>query len=130
MYRDLHDPGLAPGNGGFLTALGRPDFNVFYDAGTLILIGAKKSAPFGDADCWLAAQNLMLTAHAMGLGTCCIGCSLTAFSIPEVRAELSIPNDVAITAAIVVGTPAESPGATGRKPPAILSWKKPVARRR
>lgn len=126
LYRDLHDPTLTPKNGGFLKALAQPDFNVFYNAGTLILIGARTSAPFAEADCWLAAQNLMLMAHAMGLATCCIGCALPAFSVPQVKAELAIPADVTIVAAIIAGVPAESPVTTGRKPPVVLSWKKPV----
>ena len=49
-----------------------PDFNISHDAGTLIAICAP-SATFSTADCWLAAENLMLAACAMGLGTCCIG---------------------------------------------------------
>ena len=46
-----------------------PDFNIFYDAGTLILICGKTTSPSYVADCWLAAENLMLAACAMGLGT-------------------------------------------------------------
>jgi nitroreductase len=126
VYSDLHDPAPAPKNGGFLKALGQPDFNVFYNAGTLILIGARTAAPFAEADCWLAAENLMLTAYSMGLATCCIGCSLPAFASPDIKAELAIPADVTIVAAIIVGEAAELPVSTGRKPPVILSWKKPA----
>src|SRR5690606_20674111 len=55
-----------------------PDFNMFYDAGTLIVICGKPMGPFVVADCWLAAQNLMLAAYAMGLGTCVIGSAVPA----------------------------------------------------
>ena len=85
LYRDLHDPSLTPKNGGFLKALGSPDFNIFYNAGTLILICCRSTNPFVTADCWLAAQNLMLAASAMGLGTCCIGSALPAAQSPERR---------------------------------------------
>jgi hypothetical protein len=72
-YRDLHrgvEAGLA---GAFAERFASPDFCVFYDAGTLIAIGAKPLGPFVTADCWLVAGNLMLAACALGLGTCCIG---------------------------------------------------------
>ena len=35
-----------------------PDFHVFYNAGTLIVIYSKFQGPFVVADCWLAAANL------------------------------------------------------------------------
>ena len=123
LYRDLHDPSLTRKNGGFLKALGSPDFNIFYNAGTLILICCRSMNPFVTADCWLAAQNLMLAASAMGLGTCCIGSALPAAQSPEVRAELGIPSDVMVVAAIIVGVPAQPPSPLGRKDPVVLTWK-------
>ena len=51
----------------------QPDFNIFYNVGTLIVLCAKPMSPFVVADCWLAAENLMLAAYAIGLGTCVIG---------------------------------------------------------
>ncbi len=122
LYRDLHDPAVTPKNGGFLKALGRPDFNIFYDAGTLMLIGGRAVNPFVAGDCWLAAENLMLAATAMGLGTCCIGSALTAVNTPAVKTSLGIPADVTIIAAIIVGAPADVPAPTGRKEPVILNW--------
>jgi nitroreductase len=35
-----------------------PDFSVFYNVGTLIVIGSTSSGTFVAADCWLAAENL------------------------------------------------------------------------
>lgn len=124
LYRDLHDPSRTPKNGGFLKALGSPDFNVFYNAGTLIVICTRSVNPFVAADCWLAAENLMLAAVADGLGTCCIGSALPGLNAPEVKTELGIPADVTCVAAIVVGVPAALPPAAARKPPVVLTWKK------
>jgi len=45
-----------------------PDFNIFYDAATLIVICSTKEGRIPEADCYLAAQNLMLAAHGLGLG--------------------------------------------------------------
>ena len=121
-YRDLHEaPAL---RGGFAARLADPDFSIFYDAGTLILICSKDRGPFAAADCWLAAENLMLAATALGLGTCCIGSAVTALNTVEARAELHIPEDVTVVAPIVVGVPAGDAVEVPRKEPDILLWKK------
>lgn len=124
LYRDLHDPSLTPKDGGFLKALASPDFNIFYDAGTLILICARQTNPFVTADCWLAAENVMLAAASLGLGTCCIGSALPAMNSADMKAELVIPPDVSVIAAIIVGVPAEAPSPSGRKAPVVLTWKR------
>ena len=59
-----------------------PDFNIFYNAGTLIIICGKPMGPFVVADCWLAAETLMLAACSAGLGTCVIGSALPALNTP------------------------------------------------
>ncbi len=103
-------------------AFASPDFDIFHDAGTLIVICAKPIGPFVAADCWLAAENLMLAACAMGLGTCVIGSSLPALNLAEMKAELSIPADYSAIAPIVVGHPGGATPATPRKQPLILGW--------
>jgi len=126
VYKDLHDPSPTPKNGGFLKALGSPDFNIFYNAGTLVLVCARMTNTFVAADCWLAAGHLMLAATALGLGTCCIGSALVAVNTAAVRADFGIPADVTAVAAIIVGTPAHAPAPATRHPPQILSWLKAV----
>jgi nitroreductase len=101
----------------------QPDFNIFYNAGTLIVICAKPMGPFVVADCWLAAENLMLAAYAMGLGTCVIGSAVIGLNTPEIKDELGIPADVSAIAPIIVGVPAEEARAAARKEPRILAWK-------
>jgi nitroreductase len=100
-----------------------PDFNIFYDAGTLIVICANPATPFASADCWLAAENLMLAAESMGLGTCVIGSAVSGLNSPESKAELGIPADLSAIAPVIVGVPAAAPPATSRKEPRILAWK-------
>lgn len=100
----------------------QPDFNIFYNAGTLVVICAPTAAPFGGADCWLAAQNLMLAACAEGLGTCVIGFALSALNQADVKAELGIPPDMSAVAPIIVGTPRGETPATTRRAPRILGF--------
>jgi len=101
----------------------RPDFNIFHGARTLIIICAKPYGPFVAADCWLAAENLMLGASALGLGSCVIGSAVAALNIRKVKAELGIPDDYSAIAPIVVGVPSGKIESTSRKEPLILSWK-------
>jgi nitroreductase len=102
----------------------RPDFNIFHGADTLIIICAKPMGQFVSADCWLAAENLMLAASAIGLGSCVIGSAVAALNIHKVKAELGIPDEYSAIAPIVVGVPGGETPATSRKEPLILSWKK------
>lgn len=102
----------------------RPDFNIFHGADTLIIICAKPLGQFVAADCWLAAENLMLAASAMGLGSCVIGSAISTLNIRKVRMELGIPDEYSAVAPIVVGVPSGEIAATSRKEPLILSWKK------
>jgi nitroreductase len=127
----LKSPG-SPGDG-VASPLADPAFNVFYDAGTLVVICARLTPEFFTpdswpahsfvvADCWLAAENLMLAACADGLGTCCIGFAVSALNDPHIKAELGIPPAVEAFAPIIVGVPAVVTPLVGRKPPVILRW--------
>jgi nitroreductase len=103
--------------------LDHPDFDIFHGANTMIVICARAGGPFVVADCWLAAENMMLAASDMGLGCCVIGSSISALNIRRVKAELGIPDEYTAIAPIVVGVPKAETPATPRKPPLILAWK-------
>ncbi len=99
------------------------EFNIFYNAETLIIIYSKFPGSFVAADCWLAAENLMLTASANGIGTCVIGFAVSALNTPEWKAELEIPAEMTAMAPIIVGWPAGQTPSSPRKPVEILTWK-------
>jgi nitroreductase len=79
--------------------------------------------PFVSADCWLAAENLMIAATSLGYATCPIGFALPALADPEVRTELGIPPDVTAYAPIIVGVAAAPAPPQSRRKPDILSWR-------
>lgn len=106
-----------------LDILDKPDFNIFYNAGTLIIICGRPKGPFVVADCWLAAQNLLLAAHAMGFGSCVIGFAVPALNTPEIKTELGIPAECNAIAPIILGVPGGETPRTTRKDPEIVSWK-------
>ncbi|MFO8034153.1 MAG: nitroreductase family protein [Candidatus Bipolaricaulota bacterium] len=58
------------------------------------------------------AQNLLLAAHALGLGCCWIGRARD----PEVEALVEAQEDEELMLLLPVGYPAEEPGAGRRKP--------------
>lgn len=105
-----------------LAMLGDPKYNIFYDAGTLIVICRRPDGRYAEADCWLAAENLMLAAWARQLGTCCIGFAVPVLNAPDVKQALGIPSDVAAVVPIIVGHPRGGTETVPRKPPQILRW--------
>lgn len=108
-----------PGHG--LEIFEDPEFNIFYDASTLIVICADGMSPFSSADCWLAAENLMLAACAMGMGSCVIGCALPALNLASIKEQFGIPEKYSAIAPIIVGYPAGETPPTPRREPRILN---------
>ena len=97
-----------------------PAYDVFHGAGTLVVIYAV--AAEGVPDCYLAAENLMLTACAMGLGTCPIGLARPCLEEPDIRAELGVPAGMVVALPIVVGVPAADSPPVDRHPARVISW--------
>lgn len=102
--------------------LRNPAFCIFYDAGALVVIGVEKPDPWADADCWLAAGNLMLAAADLGLGSCPIGFAMPALNTPTIKAEIGLPAPGAAIAAVIVGHPRGATAPIRRAPPRIVSW--------
>jgi nitroreductase len=109
--------------GGFLARCADPGFDVFYGATTLVVICARRPDAFATADCWLAAENFMLAAAALGLGTCCIGAATSALNSAEMRLELGIPPMITAVAPIVVGVPAAPSPSIDRRAADVIAWK-------
>ena len=104
------------------TMLADPTFNIFYNAGTLIVICAKPLGQHPDWDCCFAAQNLMLAAVGMQLGTCPIGFAWPLLEQSDVRAELKIAPEFIPVLPVIVGYPTATPPDVPRNVPEILSW--------
>lgn len=69
----------------------------------------------------LALQNLLLMAHAMGLGAS--GMTGPLVAEPALRSILAIPDGWTLLALVPVGWPAESPPPTDRKPSdKVVRW--------
>ena len=103
----------------FRAVLGDPDFQIFYHAPVLILISAAGPGPWIVEDCALAAENLMLAAHAAGLGTCWIGFAQRFLGTPAGKRVLGLPESWVPVAPIIVGHPATPPPPVPRKGPEV-----------
>jgi nitroreductase len=97
------------------------DFHIFYHAPVLILISANALGDWAVEDCSLAAANLMLAAHADGLGTCWIGFAQRWLRTPAGRASLDIPASHMPVAPIIVGHP-KAPSPPVARKPADIRW--------
>jgi len=98
--------------------LNDPSFHIFYHAPVLIVI-CSITTSWATEDCALAAENLMLTAHAAGLGTCWIGFAQGWLGTPAGKSLLQLPGDIAPMAPIIVGHPKSAPSPVSRKQPEI-----------
>lgn len=99
-----------------------PDYHVFHRAGTLIIICARPDTHNGEEDCSLAAQNLMLAACSMGLGTCPIGFARPWLNQARIKRSLGIPDAYVPVFPVVVGYPSGGTPPVQRRAPEILLW--------
>lgn len=100
-----------------------PGYDLFHGAGTVIVIYARSGRLHPNEDCCLAAENLMLAAYGLGLGTCPIGFARPWFDLPETKRELEVPEHYHAVFPVAVGYPAGYTVPSPRDEPAILSWK-------
>jgi nitroreductase len=90
---------------------------LFHGATAAIIIASAPGGSCPREDALMAAQNILLAAHAMGLGTCMIGYAVEALNCDAKLKELiAIPAHELIHAVIVLGYPDEQYcRMTGRK---------------
>ena len=114
VERSIHVPGRK------MVANFMPPDDFFHGAPALIVIYGQSMGPFVVADCWLAAENLMLAAYAMGLGSCWIGSAQSYFKSPEGRAAFGLPEAYDPVAPIILGHPKAPASQVARKAPHIM----------
>jgi len=75
---------------------------------TIAVVVDAKASTHPEEDGAAATQNMLLAAHALGLGTCWIGAYGTGYE-EKAKEILGIPGDKRLLSLISVGYPAESP---------------------
>jgi len=104
----------------FEEMLGNEAFHIFYHAPALILISANEAGEWSQIDCALAAQNMMLAARGMELGTCWIGFAQGWLGTPEGKEALGLPSTCIPIAPIIVGHPKGPVSPSPRNQPQVL----------
>ena len=87
----------------FVVAFSKTDM-IFFNAPILILILTEKNL-FYDESCACCAQNMMLAAHSIGIGSCWIGFASVLGLNKKIMKKIGIPERHHISAAIVLGYP-------------------------
>ncbi len=85
-----------------------PGDTIFYSAPVLILIANDTRFKETKENCYLAAQNMVLAAHSLGIGSCFIG---RGRAIPKkiLRERFNLPSFYDINLHLVFGYPKEYP---------------------
>lgn len=92
-------------------------FSVFHGAPTLIIVAKDKSNSYSAVDCGLLAENILLSAESMNIGTCTIGNMASILNDPnsaDLLSELHLPDTHEVVFGISVGYKNESPDAKPR----------------
>ncbi len=76
---------------------------VYYSAPAVIFVIG--NGRYAAHSCPLCCENMMLAAHALGLGTCWVGFGAMAVEEPEVRQLLELQDGEAIFGPILLGYP-------------------------
>jgi nitroreductase len=100
-------------------SLNDESFQLFYHAPVLIVISGRAPRPWVTEDCSLAAENLMLAAHSLGLGTCWIGLSQSYLNTADGKSALGLPESWVPVAPIIVGYPRAEIAPTTRNEPEV-----------
>jgi len=102
-FRDLEDP-------------------VYYNAPLLIMILGKEESSWQMSDAALAAENMMLYARSIDIGSCFIGFTRMLEFNEKIIKELEIPSDYKMMAAVVFGYTDKWPSMPSRKKADVIKW--------
>jgi nitroreductase len=97
----------------------------FYNAPTVLTLFAPKNFLYSAADCYVAAQNIMLAAHSLGIGSCMVARAEDTFSSElgrRLQKEWGIDETYEAKIHVTLGYPADTkpPVAKPRKDGRII----------
>lgn len=101
QQRAQTDPGLDT----YRELIVRPTFNFFQHAPALILVYGDTRTDYGISDSALAAYNIQLRAHDLGLGTLWVGFARNTLDLPVYKQQYAVPDHYRIVAPLAVGYP-------------------------
>jgi nitroreductase/NAD-dependent dihydropyrimidine dehydrogenase PreA subunit len=111
-------------HGGLNAVTSDPDYHTFFNAPTMILILADKRAIGGTRlDIGICAQNMVLTAHALGLGTCYVDLITKSVAFDKkIQKRLGINDPFEIATTLAIGYPQGKIDSPVRREPQRVQW--------
>lgn len=92
--------------------------NMFRNAPTVVFIGHDTKSESSPFDCGLLAENMMISAWSMGIGSCCLGSPARFMKTPEAAEylqKLGFSEGYELLYCIGFGYPDEAPAAKPRE---------------
>lgn len=107
-----------------MKALKMPEFNIFYKAPVLILMFAMPDTHTShEYDCAAAAENMLIAARSLGIGSCWIGFGMPLGSNQNTLAELDVPEGYRLMVPLIFGYPVkDSETPPPRDADVIFKW--------
>ena len=81
---------------------------VFHGAPAVVFLTSPKDNEWGPLDVAMCAQNIMLAAHSVGLGTCPIGFAKYV-GLTNIYSRLAIPESEHVNLAVTIGYSVDNP---------------------
>jgi len=102
---------------------GKTKHDLFHNAPVLILVlGDTRGVGNYSLDCGIAAQNLVLTAHALGLGTCYVGFIKILNGNRKLKKKLGIKWPYRVITSIAMGYPKVSQDREVERKKSPITW--------
>jgi nitroreductase len=109
--------------GGVNTVTSDPAYHIFFNAPALIILTAdRRGIGSIDLDTGICGQNMVLAAHAMGLGTCWVSLIRGLTLYPKYMRELGITDPFTVITSITVGYPRGTIDRIVAREPARVEW--------
>ncbi len=120
VVRDLRDPDLSWA----VRTAAQPKIHVLHRAPVLVLVYTEgKPTHDQTVACAMAAQNILLSAQAAGLGTCVLGITNALNFIPAARRLIGLNRGEKIVVGFVMGYAQKIPAPPSRRPAgAVTRW--------
>lgn len=94
------------GNKFLIDVVSRPNHHTFYHAPTVIIVSGENGYPFSSLDCSATAENILIAAESLNIGSCWIGTFLPLFAsekAAEYKEKLGIPDGFNPICSIALG---------------------------
>lgn len=107
-----------------MKALKMPEFNIFYNAPVLVFIFAMPHAYTShEYDCAAAAENMLIAAQSLGIGSCWIGLGMSLGSDQNTLAKLDVPEGYRLMMPLIFGYPVkDTQTVAARDEEVIFKW--------